>query len=230
MFGRSKPVVFNPYGSRRARRGLPRWLVLLVVGTAIGAGAVLLIQDRYLPPRLSAQESAKLRTSFEQAEAERQRLEGELADATKRLDAALAEKKSLTGELGASRQTAARLREDVVSLVASLPPDPRNGPVSVRAARFALEGGSLAYDVVLSRERPGSSPLGGVLQFVVAGASGRGPENSVTLKPVPISVGSYDSVRGTLPLPEGFRPRQTTIQVLDRVGGKLLGMRVIPVK
>ena len=230
MFGRSKPVVFNPYGSRRARRGLPRWLVLLVVGTAIGAGAVLLIQDRYLPPRLSAQESAKLRTSFEQAEAERQRLEGELADATKRLDAALAEKKSLTAELGASRQTAARLREDVVSLVASLPPDPRNGPVSVRAARFAVEGGSLAYDVVLSRERPGSSPLGGVLQFVVAGASGRGPENSVTLKPVPISVGSYDSVRGTLPLPEGFRPRQTTIQVLDRVGGKLLGMRVIPVK
>jgi len=34
-------------------------------------------------------------------------------------------------------------------------------------------------------------------------------------------------VRGSLPLPQGFRPQQTTIQVLDRVGGKLLGMRVI---
>jgi hypothetical protein len=37
-------------------------------------------------------------------------------------------------------------------------------------------------------------------------------------------------VRGSLALPDGFRPRQTTVQVLDRPGGKLLGMRVILVK
>jgi hypothetical protein len=46
---------------------------------------------------------------------------------------------------------------------------------------------------------------------------------------VPVSIGSYDSVRGTLPLPKGFKPRQTTIQVLDKVGGRLMGMRVINV-
>jgi hypothetical protein len=51
----------------------------------------------------------------------------------------------------------------------------------------------------------------------------------VTLEPVPISVGLYDTVRGTLPLPQGFKPRQTTIQVLDKVGGKLMGLRVINV-
>jgi hypothetical protein len=28
-------------------------------------------------------------------------------------------------------------------------------------------------------------------------------------------------------LPQGFRPQRTTVQVLDRVGGKLLGMRVM---
>jgi hypothetical protein len=52
----------------------------------------------------------------------------------------------------------------------------------------------------------------------------------LTLEPVAIKVGEYESVRGTAPLPDGFKPRQTTIQVLDRVDGKRVGMRVINVK
>jgi hypothetical protein len=119
-----------------------------------------------------------------------------------------------------------RLREDVASLVAALPPDPRNTPVAVRAARFEVQGDALAYHVVLSRERAGRNPFGGVMQLVVAGASGRA-DDTVTLGPVPVSVGLYDTVRGSLPLPQGFKPRQTTIQVLDKVGGKLMGLRVI---
>jgi len=30
-----------------------------------------------------------------------------------------------------------------------------------------------------------------------------------------------------VPLPQGFRPQQATVQVLDKPGGKLLGMRVM---
>ena len=41
-----------------------------VVGLAVGAAAVLFAQERYLPPRLSAQESATLRTAYGQADAE----------------------------------------------------------------------------------------------------------------------------------------------------------------
>ncbi|HJV70446.1 MAG TPA: hypothetical protein VJ693_14915, partial [Ideonella sp.] len=73
MFGRSKPVVFDPYGRRRSRWRMPRWLVLLLVGIVIGGGGVLFVQQRYLPPRLSAEASAALRSSFEQADAERLR-------------------------------------------------------------------------------------------------------------------------------------------------------------
>jgi hypothetical protein len=102
--------------------------------------------------------------------------------------------------------------------------------VAVRAARFEVERGALAYDVVLSRERAGANPLGGVVEFVVAGASDKGTPGTVTLKPVPISIDRYDSVRGSQPLPPGFKPRQTTINVLDKAGGKLLGMRVINIK
>ena len=230
MFGSSKPVVFDPYGRRRSRWSVPRWLVLLLIGTVIGAGAVVLVQQRYLPPRLSAQESTTLRASFERAEAERLRLKGELGETAKRLDAALNDRKRLADELGTSRETADRLRDVASSVVASLPPDPRGGVVEVRAARFTAEGGALSYDVVLTRERAGGKPLTGVMQLVVTGASGRGADTTATLKPVAISVANYESVRGSVPLPDGFKPRQTTINVLDRVDGKLLGKRVIYVK
>ena len=55
-------------------------------------------------------------------------------------------------------------------------------------------------------------------------ARGAGMEMRVARK---VSVNSTQSLRGSVPLPETFNPRQTTIQVLDRVGGKLLGMRVM---
>ena len=230
MFGQRKPVLFNSYGSRRRRRWVPRWLVLMLLGVALGAAGVVFVQERYLPKRLSADASTALRESFERADADRQRLQRELADTTKRLDTALAERKSMAAELGSSNESTKRLRDDVASLIALLPPDPRSGAVSVRAARFAIDGGSLAYDVLLSRERPTAKPLGGVMQLVVTGQSGRGGEDRVALDPVPVSVGSYDSVRGSAPLPQGFKPVQTTIQVLDKPGGKLLGMRVMYVK
>ncbi|MDQ6679743.1 MAG: hypothetical protein M3Y67_02105, partial [Pseudomonadota bacterium] len=171
---------------------MPRWLLLILLGAVLGAGGVLFVQQRYLPPRLTADESAKLRQSFEQANAERQRLQNELTGTSKRLEAALADTKRLAAQAGSEAGAVQRLREDVASLVAALPPDPRNGPISVRAARFEVQGDALAYDVVLSRERTRGNPFGGVLQFVVAGSSSKGGPDTVALKPVPISVDLYD--------------------------------------
>ena len=230
MFGRSRTLFFDSYGSRRSRWRLPRWLVLLLVGIAIGVAGIVVIQERYLPPRLSADASVKLNSALEQAQADRARLTAELGDTAKRLEAALADKKVLADALAASRATIDQARDDLSAVVSALPPDPRGGGVEVRAAQFALKGGQLAYDVVLTRERSAGKPLAGVMQLVVAGASARGTDTAVTLKPVALSLGSQQVVRGSLPLPDGFRPRQTTVQVLDRVGGKALGMRVILVK
>jgi len=226
MFGSSKPIPFDPYRRRRSRRGIPRWLVLVLLGIALGAGAVFVVQERYLPPRLTAEASARLRDAFERADGERQRLQSELTTASERLRGMLDENKRLQADAAARNETVKHQREDIASLVAALPPDPRGTPVAVRAARFEVQGSALAYNVVLSRDRAGASPLGGVVQFVVAGASGRG-DDTVTLGPVPVSIGLYDTVRGTLPLPQGFKPRRATIHVLDKPGGKLVGMRVI---
>jgi hypothetical protein len=226
MFGRSKPVVFDPYARRRSRRLLPRWLVLLLLGGALGAGSVVYVQEQLLPARLSAVDSAELQKSYEQAEAERARFETELGETRQRLEVTLSEKQALAGRLETTQRDAEALRQDVTALVDALPPDPRGGAVAVRAARFDLgDGGNLAYDVVLSRDKPNGKALAGVIQFVVAGAS-----DSVTSEPKAISIGAYESVRGSLALPPGFKPRQATVQVLDRAGGKLLGMRVMYVR
>jgi hypothetical protein len=229
MFERSKPVVFDPYAGRRGRRRVPRWLVLLVLGIALGAGGVVYVQEQQLPPRLSAQASTELRASFERADAERKRLAAELAGVKQRLDTTLAERQRLTQDVATARETIEGLRTDVKAMVDSLPPDPRGGAVEVRVARFSVEDGQLAYDVVLSRDRAGTKPLVGVMQLIVAGESGR-PDDTVKLAPVDVSVAGYQNLRGNLPLPAGFKPRQATVHVLDRPDGKRLGMRVMNVK
>lgn len=230
MFASSKPVPFNPYGRRRARWRLPRWAVLLLTGTAIGAGAVVYVQERHLPPRLSASESTQLNSAFSQADAERAQLKIRLDDTDRRLAAALAGKKALADELADTRAKAERLRDDLALAVNALPADPRGGSVEVRAGRFTTQGGAMLYELVLTRERASAKALPGVLQLVVAGQSARGVETSVALKPVALSLGSVDVVRGSLPLPEGFKPRQTTVQVLDKPAGRSLGMRVLAVR
>jgi hypothetical protein len=230
MLGSSKPVPFDPYRRRRSRWRPPRWLVLLLIGTAIGAGGVILVQERYLPPRLSATETVKLRADYEGADAARLRLQGELADTSKQLQAALAEKKKLTEGLATSVAASERTRQDLAAVVAALPPDPRGGAVEVRAAQFIAKGATLAYDLVLTRQRVGAQPASGVVQFTVAGVSARGLDTTLNPQQVTVSLGAHEVVRGNLALPEGFRPRETTIQVLDRSGGRALGMRVLPVK
>ena len=73
-------------------------------------------------------------------------------------------------------------------------------------------------------------PLDGVMKLTVAGESAQGGATTLALQPIAVKLGRLEVVRGSLPLPEGFRPRQTTVQVLDRAEGKPLGMRVLLVR
>jgi hypothetical protein len=229
MFGQNKPVAFDPYGRRRSPFRLPRWLVLLIVGIAIGVAGVLVAQERYMAPRLSAEDSVTLQKSFEQADADRTHLKAQLADTGKKLDAALVDKKNLSDELATSRTLDERQRDEMAAVLASLPPDPRGGTVDVRTGMFALKGGALTYTVVLTRDRA-TKPMPGLLQLSVEGQTAHGSETTTALKPVALTIGAYEVVRGSAPLPDGFKPRQATIQILDRPAGKSLGMRVILVK
>ena len=226
MFARSSPpVIVDSYSARRARKKLPRWLLLLAAGIAAGAAGVLLAQERWLPPRLSAAESARLGSAFDQADRERLQLRQQLAEAQARLQQAQAQAQQLGDADQARRRELAALREDFAALVDALPPDPRGGAVQVRAARLRSEGGKLAYDIVLTRSS--GAPWNGVLQLVLSGGAGNNANASARLEPLPLRIERHASLRGSRPLPAGFDARQVSIQVLDRPQGQLMGMRVM---
>ena len=230
MFSRFKPVPFDPYGRQRSRARVPRWLLLLLSGIALGGGGVIAIQQHYLPPRLSASESTRILSAYQQADAERAQLQKQLDEADKRLATATAARSNATLELEASRAAVASLREDIASLVTTLPSDPRGGRVEVRAGQFTTKGNTLDYDLVLTRDRTTAAPMTGVLQLVVAGDAPRGADTTLTAQPVALSIGSHQIVHGSVPIPEGFKPRETTVRILDRTAGEQLGMRVLRVR
>lgn len=229
MFGRSKPVVLESYGHRRPRRGVPGWLIVLSLGIAAGIGGVLIVQHRYLPPRLSAEASTRLRADYQQADAERQRLAREQSTTAARLATQLEHNRKLVAALGESQSTVQGLRDDLSTVVDTLPPDPRGAPVEIRSARFVADSGAMAYDLVLTREPASAVPISASLQFAIVGVSARGADSTVASKPVPVSIGSHEVARGSVSLPDGFKPKQATVQVVDGKG-KSLGMRVLYVK
>lgn len=229
MFGRFKPVPFEPYGRRRGGVRIPRWLWLLLFGLAGGAGGVLWVQEKVLPPRLTAAASAQLQASYTQAESERARLAAELAATQRALEAAETAKTGLAQQLAGSQASVERLRGDLRSAVAALPPDPRGGRIEVRAGQFSTRGNALAYEVVLSRD-DGRRPMEAVLQLSLSGDDARGADTSRTLAPVAFTIAAHEVLRGSVPLPDGLRPRQATVRVLDKPGGQALGMRVMLVR
>ncbi|MDE2147034.1 MAG: hypothetical protein KGJ24_10150, partial [Burkholderiales bacterium] len=209
----------------------PGWFWLLLFGAGAGAGGVLFVQQRYLPPRLSAEASAQLRGDYAQADAERLRLRAALAQATRELASARAEAQSLAQAEAASRAAVAQLQGDLAAAVDALPPDPRGGAVAVRAGQFTAAGGRLAYALVLSSARLAAGKTQpALLSLTVSGQAASGSEGSVALAPVALALGRQAVARGSLPLPAGFRPRQVAAQVLDHAGGQLLGSRVLLVK
>lgn len=226
-----KPVPFEPTGYRRQRRGLPRWLTLLLTGLCAGAGGVLYVQAYHLPPRLSIEAGEHLRNALTQAQTENRRLTTDLADTKRQLGEATEQKNVALADHTGARETIEQLQRDVQTLVEALPPDPRGGNVSVRGGDLRLRNGQLDWMLVLSRAaRPGAAPLPGVLQLTVTGQTETGTERSVTLDPVPLQLAVHQVLRGRAALPADFHPRQTTIQVLDRAGGTALGRRVLLVQ
>lgn len=221
---------FSLYGRDRHRRRVPRWLVLLLVGLAAGAGGLLYLQERVLPPRLSGEASTRLTTALQRAEAERDRLATELAQTRQQLEGAIAQRRALGQQVEALRAGTERLGASLAEVIESLPPDPRAGAVAVRAARFEASGGKLDYSVVLTRAARGTPPLPGQLHLVLSGSAAGRDEVQVTLAPIALTLGAHEVVHGQLPLPEGFRPAQTTVRVLDAKAGTLLGSRVLWVR
>lgn len=124
-FGRSQRQVFKPsvYQPGKRTRRMPRWLVLLLVGIALGAGGVLFLQTNYGPQRLTVEQSEQLHTELSAANLERQRLQTQLDEAIGQRDANKSTHEQLTTDLAQARTRIDTLNQELLLFQDAMPPD-----------------------------------------------------------------------------------------------------------
>ena len=232
LFSSNKRVVFQPtaYGSTRRRRGIPRWLVLILTGIVLGAGGLLFLQKSYGPPRLTAEESERLHQDLNSANIDKQRLQSQLAQQSRDLEEA---QTTLAGQDDRLEQLQARvasLQQDIQMLVKDIPPDPRGTSPGIRAAELASEPGTLNYQVLVMQDDPKAATFEGRMTFIVEGRYPNGRSNTITLDPVEFNVDHYKYVKGAVPLPDGLTGRLVTIRITQGDDTRLVATRTIRVR
>lgn len=228
MFGRSRrPTIFKPvpYMRPRSRFRVPRWLIILATGIALGVGGLMYLQARHLPKGMSPEESQRVLGELDSTTRERDQLRTDLKKTTDQLQASQGEATRVKDDLANARKTVDRLQKDLSQFVQALPPDPRGSAIGIRAGSFTVASGQLGYHVVFTRNRKGDDAFKGVMQLLVTGQRG-GKDETVPLPPVPMTIEAYQHMSGTQPLPEGMVPREVMIRVLRGPGGEQLSMRV----
>ncbi|MGE8569531.1 hypothetical protein D3C85_213370 [compost metagenome] len=217
MFGRSQRAVFKPsvYQPGQRTRRLPRWLVLLLVGIALGAGGVLFLQTNYGPQRLTVEQSESLHSELSAANLERQRLQTQLEEATQQRDANKSGHEKLTTELADARAKIDTLNKELVLFQDAMPPDPRGGNLGIRSATFKRGTGQLGYQVLVMRDEPSGAPFQGTLTFAIEGSYPNGRAATITPEGPALNVDRYDYALGDLTLPDGFNPRVVVLRVMD---------------
>ncbi len=234
-FGSSKRPAFKPtpYGHTRQRRGIPRWLVLLISGIVLGAGGVVFLQRSYGPPRLTAEQSEQLRMDLNSANIEKQQLQTQakqLRTEVEQSRQALAEQ---TRTLDQLRKDHTAMQSGVAELIAAIPPDPRGTSPGIRAADMTVRDNVLAYSALLIQDLPEGATevpaFDGEVKLVAAGQYRSGQTVYVDIATLPLHMMRYTQVKGETELPKGFRARQVTIQITAAGADKIVSTRTIRV-
>lgn len=232
LFSSKKPVVFQPsaYGVTRRRRGIPRWLMLILTGIVLGAGGVLFLQSSYGPPRLTVEESEKLHHDLNAANIEKQRLQAQLDQHSRAQQEAQTESTQAKSELEIARAKVAEQQQDIQELVANLPPDPRGTSPGISAATFRNVDGNLDYQMLVMQDSPNAATFNGKVTFIVEGSYPNGRVITINLDPVPFSVDHYGFVRGQLPLPAALSARLVTARITQGEDSRIRATRTLRVR
>jgi hypothetical protein len=232
MFSKSSSSSFKPtpYGRRpRSSRIVPRWLILLLFGVALGAGGLFYVQEKYGPERITLEHATQLRNDLSRVENDRQSLQSRLTGAEEQLGTARARADKLASELQATQASFQRLQADMELFEEVLPPDPRGSALGIRAARFGTQGNGLTYHVLLTRADRPNNTFNGEMRLAAEGRTANGSNMTIDLAPVKVALGRYQHLRGTLQMPEGFVPRQITVRVMDS-SNRQQALRVLNVR
>lgn len=231
LFGSSKRNVFRPtpYGNTRRRRGIPRWLVLILTGIVLGSGGLLFLQKSYGPPRLTVEQSEQLQYDLNSSKLDKQRLQSELGQRTRELSERTTTQTNQASELKQAQEQVVKLTNDIQLFARAMPPDPRGTSLGIRAADFSNAGGQLDYQILIMQDDAKSAPFQGEMELVVTGRYANGRNDNITVPAIDISVQHYNHIHGNAALPEGFTARQVTIRITNGETKKLVATRILRV-
>ncbi len=233
-FGPKRPSFKpTPYGYTRRSRGIPRWLLLLITGIVLGAGGVLFLQRSYGPQRLTVEQSEQLRMDLNTSNLENQRLSVESKKLHGEIQQALQARQDAQAQAERLRKSSAAMEAGVASLIQAIPPDPRGTSPGIRSADMIQRSDGLHYHVLLIQDLPKDATevpnLRGEVKLVASGSYRNGKTASVDIGTQPLDMGRYAVVDGQTELPEGYRPREVTIQVMADGSDKVIATRTIRV-
>ncbi|MGO3131046.1 MAG: hypothetical protein ACTIJQ_04620 [Alcaligenes sp.] len=229
MLGSSKRTVFKPtaYGSSRRKRRIPRWFVLLLTGIALGAGGLLFLQKSYGPTRLTVEQSEQLHYDLNSANADKQRLQGQLNQTSRDLEEVSQKEGKLGQQTSDLQAMVTKLEKDVALFADAMPPDPRGTSPGIRAAEFTINDGQLNHFVLLMQDKGKEAEFSGTMEFVAAGRYTNGRSGNVDLPSQTVNVGRYAYINGSAELPAGFTPRQITIRIKPDGANRVVATRTI---
>lgn len=233
-FGSKQPTFrASPYGYKRRNRRIPRWLILLTTGIVIGAGGVIFLQRSYGPQRLTVEQSEQLRMDLNSANIENQRLIGENKKGQDQLTENTAEIASLNQKIASLQQSSQEIQQGVSSLINAIPPDPRGSNPGIRSAEMVLKEDGLHYSALLIQDAADSSSsiedMPVKIKFVAIGTYRNGNTGYIDIGEHELSLGLYKLVQGQGELPNGYKVRQVTIQVMADDTNKVIATRTIRV-
>lgn len=231
MFGSNKRHVFKPtaYGTTRRQRRIPRWLVLMLAGVVLGAGGLLFLQKSYGPVRLTVEQSEQLHYDLNSVNMDRQRLQSDLNRQGRELTDLRARLNDQSAGLEQAKAQVETLAKDVELFATAMPADPRGTSPGIRAASFDAEADTLNYAILIMQDEGKTDRFTGKVKLVVAGRHANRRSGNIDLPEFDISLERYTHARGALPLPEGFTPRQVTIQIMRDGSDKVVATRTIRV-
>lgn len=229
MLGSKRPV-FKPtaYGYARRKRRIPRWLVLILTGIALGAGGLLFLQTSYGPTRLTAEQSEQLHFDLNSANNDKQRLQTDLTHTTRQFEDAQSAKESLHKEVQSLQAERRQLQADLALFADAMPPDPRGTSPGIRAGDFTVDEGLLSYSLLIMQDKGKTTAFTGKIELVVAGRYTNGRSATIELAPIEqFNVERYEYVQGETELPAGFTPRQITIRIKPTDSERVVATRTL---
>lgn len=238
IFGRSRRQVFkpSPYETRRRRRGLPRWLILLIIGILIGSGGTLMLQSSYGPKRLTVLESQRLTDELSGLSLERQQLNADVAELTRQLESRGKEAErtiaGLRSQINELEQSVDPLRQDVSLFTQAMTAGLQFDPIGITGARFVQAAGSdrLTYHVLLVQEDDQQDVYNGRIEVTFEGRYPNGRAGAIKALVAPFELKHYQHLQGTVELPNSLQATRATLRVYQAEGQRALSFRTYQVE